>query len=87
MFSCSHQSIFDRLYAREKKLYQEVRNFNVFIFAAGMGFIYAQQLRGDTHRKMAEIPIKVLCAGMSVANSSLTEFAIGSAEGYAEYVT
>ncbi|KAI9401108.1 hypothetical protein POPTR_001G065345v4 [Populus trichocarpa] len=25
MFSCSHQSIFDRLYAREKKLYQEVR--------------------------------------------------------------
>ncbi|KAJ6863667.1 hypothetical protein NC652_040269 [Populus alba x Populus x berolinensis] len=25
MFSCSHQSTFDRLYAREKKLYQEVR--------------------------------------------------------------
>ncbi|KAI9378852.1 hypothetical protein POPTR_018G147749v4 [Populus trichocarpa] len=39
-----------------------------------------------TTEKMAEIPIKVLCAGMSVANSSLTEFAIGSAEGYAEYV-
>jgi len=32
-----------------------------------------------TTEKMAEIPIKVLCAGMSVANSSLTEFAIGSA--------
>jgi hypothetical protein len=29
---------------------------------------------------MAEIAIKVLCAGMSVAMSSLTEFAIGSAE-------
>ena len=39
-----------------------------------------------TTEKMAEIPIKVLCAGMSVANSSLTEFAIGSAEGYAEHV-
>uniref|UniRef100_B9IN90 DUF632 domain-containing protein n=1 Tax=Populus trichocarpa TaxID=3694 RepID=B9IN90_POPTR len=86
MFSCSHQSIFDRLYAREKKLYQEVRNFKVLIFAAGMGFIYAQQLGGDPHRRMAEIALKVLRAGMSVANSSLTEFAIGSAKGYAEYV-
>ena len=35
---------------------------------------------------MAEIALKVLRAGMSVANSSLTEFAIGSAKGYAEYV-
>ncbi|GAB4838268.1 hypothetical protein Ancab_027797 [Ancistrocladus abbreviatus] len=34
--------------------------------------------------KMAEVAIRVLCAGMSVAMSSLTEFAIGSAEGYAE---
>jgi hypothetical protein len=34
-----------------------------------------------TTEKMAEITIKlVLCAGMSVAMSSLTEFAIGSAE-------
>ena len=33
-----------------------------------------------TTEKMAEIAIKVLCAGMSVAMSSLTEFAIGSAE-------
>ena len=29
-----------------------------------------------TTEKMAEIAIKVLCAGMSVAMSSLTEFAI-----------
>jgi hypothetical protein len=29
---------------------------------------------------MAEIAIKVLCAGMSVAMRSLTDFAIGSAE-------
>ncbi|KAJ6331761.1 hypothetical protein OIU76_010193 [Salix suchowensis] len=90
-------------------------------FAAGMGSIYAQQLRDDPHRvpvsskrfgagfsaesgrsmelmevsevedvmsteKMAEVAIKVLCAGMSVAMSSLTEFAIGSAEGYVELV-
>ena len=33
-----------------------------------------------TTEKMAEIAIKVLCAGMSVALSSLTEFAIGSEE-------
>jgi hypothetical protein len=33
-----------------------------------------------TTEKMAEIAIKVLCAGMSVAMRSLTDFAIGSAE-------
>ncbi|KAF7838013.1 nitrate regulatory gene2 protein-like [Senna tora] len=36
--------------------------------------------------KMAEVAIKVLCAGMSVAMSSLAEFAIDSAEGYDEVV-
>ncbi|XP_075672793.1 uncharacterized protein LOC142642323 [Castanea sativa] len=90
-------------------------------FAAGMGSLYAQQLREDSRRtpvgskrfgaglsedsggnmemvevgqvdeamnaeKMAEVAIKVLCAGMSVAMSSLTEFASCSAEGYAELV-
>ncbi|CBI40119.3 unnamed protein product, partial [Vitis vinifera] len=39
-----------------------------------------------TAEKMAEVAIRVLCAGMSVAMSSLTEFAIGSAEGYANLV-
>ncbi|KAM1499990.1 hypothetical protein ACFX15_022125 [Malus domestica] len=90
-------------------------------FAAGMGSLYAQQLREDSHRvrvgsrrfgggsaeefsggmemveageveqvmtadKMAEVAIRVLCAGMSVTMSSLTEFAFASAEGYAELV-
>lgn len=88
-------------------------------FAAGVGSLYAQQLREDSRRapggskrfgggsggslevvevggvveeevmtaeKMAEVAIRVLCAGMSVAMSSLTEFAIGSAEGYANLV-
>lgn len=90
-------------------------------FAAGMGSLYAQQLRDDSHRvpvgskrfgsglsdesggnmevvevgqvedvmtteKLAEVAIKVLCAGMSVAMTSLTEFAIGSANGYTELV-
>lgn len=87
-------------------------------FAAGMGSLYAQQLREDsrhipvgskrfsaeesggnmevvevgqveevmTAEKMAEVAIRVLCAGMSVAMSSLTEFAISSVEGYAELV-
>lgn len=81
--------------------------------AAGMGSLYAQQLKDDNHRiqigskrfsdvspgkldlvevhqvddvmtaeKVAEVAIKVLCAGMSVAMSSLSEFAAGSAEGY-----
>lgn len=89
-------------------------------FAAGMGSIYAQQLKEDrraqaqnqsggsqrfedlggsmevvemgqveevmTPEKMAEVAVRVLCAGMSVAMSSLTEFAMSSAEGYAELV-
>ncbi|KAI4335385.1 hypothetical protein L6164_014031 [Bauhinia variegata] len=82
-------------------------------FAAGMGSLYAQQLREDSRRnqvgskdysgsmemveagqveevmtpeKMADVAIKVLCAGMSVAMTSLTEFAIDSAEGYGEIV-
>lgn len=39
-----------------------------------------------TAEKVADIAIRVLCAGMSVAMSSLSEFAISSAEGYAELV-
>ncbi|CAI9099192.1 OLC1v1035977C1 [Oldenlandia corymbosa var. corymbosa] len=85
-------------------------------FSAGVGSLYAQQLREDSRRtsggsrrfrgesignmemvevgqleeefmsaeKMAEVAIRVLCAGMSVAVSSLTEFALSSAEGYAD---
>ncbi|KAL5158309.1 Nitrate regulatory gene2 protein [Glycine soja] len=82
-------------------------------FAAGMGSLYAHQLREDSSRisfgskqsngnmemvevgeveevmapeKLAEVAIKVLCAGMSVAISSLAEFALDSAEGYNEVV-
>ena len=96
-------------------------------FAAGVGSLYAQQLKEDSRRtpigskrfgghfpvesggdmavvevgqlqeegeeeevitaeKMADVAIRVLCAGMSVAVSSLTEFAIGSAEAYADLV-
>ena len=36
--------------------------------------------------KLAEVAIKVLCAGMSVAISSLAEFALDSSEGYNEVV-
>ncbi|KAK4265520.1 hypothetical protein QN277_026566 [Acacia crassicarpa] len=39
-----------------------------------------------TPEKMAEVAIKVLCAGMSVAISSLAEFAFESAERYDELV-
>lgn len=90
-------------------------------FAAGMGSLYAQQLRDDSHRvplgskrfgsgisdecgenmeivevgqveevmtteKLAEVAIRVVCAGMSVAMSSLTEFSVSSADGYTELV-
>ncbi|KAF8400193.1 hypothetical protein HHK36_013489 [Tetracentron sinense] len=37
-----------------------------------------------TAEKTAEVAIRVLCAGMSVAVSSLTEFAVSSAEGYTD---
>lgn len=40
-----------------------------------------------TAEKMADVAIRVLCAGMSVAVSSLTEFSIGCANGYAELVS
>lgn len=91
-------------------------------FAAGMGSLYAQQLRDDSHRvpigskrygagisdeyggnmeivevgeveevmtteKLAEVAIRVVCAGMSVAISSLTEFSISSADGYTELIS
>ncbi|KAK6944607.1 protein of unknown function DUF630 [Dillenia turbinata] len=93
-------------------------------FAAGVGSLYAQQLREDSRRtpgsskrfgsgfsvesggnmeiveagqveeevmmsaeKMAEVAIKVVCAGMSVAMSSLSEFSIASADRYAEIVS
>ncbi|XP_073137860.1 uncharacterized protein [Henckelia pumila] len=39
-----------------------------------------------TAEKMAEVAIRVVCAGMSVSVSSLTEFAVSSAEGYADLV-
>ncbi|CAM8925601.1 unnamed protein product [Rhodiola kirilowii] len=87
-------------------------------FAAGVGSIYAQQMREESRRmssgsrrfphssggmlevgfvededdvfmnpqKMAEFSMKVLCAGMSVAVSSLKEFAVSSSEGYAALV-
>ncbi|PIA43869.1 hypothetical protein AQUCO_01800128v1 [Aquilegia coerulea] len=91
-------------------------------FAAGMGSLYAQQLREDSRRtpagskrfggvgftpesgksmevvevgeveevmtpeKTAEVAIRVLCAGMSVSISSLTEYSISSAEGYNDLV-
>ncbi|CAI0427816.1 unnamed protein product [Linum tenue] len=37
-----------------------------------------------TVEKMAEIGMRVLCAGMSITISSLTEFGNGAAEGYAQ---
>ncbi|XP_039028049.1 protein ROLLING AND ERECT LEAF 2-like [Hibiscus syriacus] len=81
-------------------------------FAAGMGSLYAQQLREEsrvgskrfasgenmelinideveeamTVEKQSDVSVRVLCAGMCVAMSSLSEFAIGSADGYAELI-
>ncbi|KAK9078914.1 hypothetical protein SSX86_002973 [Deinandra increscens subsp. villosa] len=40
----------------------------------------------ETAEKMGEIAIRVLCAGMSVAVSSLTDFALCSAQGYVDLV-
>ncbi|KAK3006481.1 hypothetical protein RJ639_016082 [Escallonia herrerae] len=105
------------------KCFDAIQDVPVFdgldFFAAGVGSLYARQLREDSCRsllgpkrfgggistesgrnmevvevgqweeelmtaeKMAEVAIRVLCAGMSVAVSSLIEFAAGSAEGYA----
>lgn len=45
-----------------------------------------RQEEEETAEKMAEVAIRVLCAGMSVAVSSLTEFAVCSARGYADLI-
>ncbi|KAA3485930.1 DUF632 domain-containing protein/DUF630 domain-containing protein [Gossypium australe] len=37
--------------------------------------------------KFSDVAVRVLCAGMSVAMSSLSEFAISSADGYAELIS
>ncbi|KAG1364520.1 putative nitrate regulatory gene2 protein [Cocos nucifera] len=66
------------------------------LFAAGMGSVIGAQRRSGegkedgevdggpwmTPEKVMEIAGRVLCAGLSVAVSSLTEFAVSSAEGY-----
>ncbi|EYU38760.1 hypothetical protein MIMGU_mgv1a001690mg [Erythranthe guttata] len=39
-----------------------------------------------TAEKMAEVAIRVLCAGMSVSVSALTEFAVCSAQGYKDLI-
>lgn len=39
-----------------------------------------------TAEKMAEVAIRVVCAGMSVAVSALTEFAVCSGEGYGDLI-
>ncbi|GFP89184.1 hypothetical protein PHJA_001062100 [Phtheirospermum japonicum] len=46
------------------------------------GAQYEEEEEVVTAEKMAEVAIRVLCAGMSVAVSAMTEFAVGSAEGY-----
>lgn len=51
-----------------------------------MGHFEDDSINIMSAEKMAEVAIKVLCAGMSVAISSLAEFAVGSAEGYAELI-
>ncbi|KAG6705817.1 hypothetical protein I3842_07G197900 [Carya illinoinensis] len=57
-------------------------------FDGNMKMVEAGQVEEGvkTAEKMAEVAIRVLCAGMSVATSSLTEFAFSSAEGYAVLV-
>ncbi|KAB2050231.1 hypothetical protein ES319_A13G232000v1 [Gossypium barbadense] len=40
-----------------------------------------------TTEKFSDVAVRVLCAGMSVAMSSLSEFAISSADGYAELIS
>nr|XP_043625149.1 protein ALTERED PHOSPHATE STARVATION RESPONSE 1-like [Erigeron canadensis] len=55
--------------------------------SSGMEMVESgRQDEEETVEKMAEVAIRVLCAGMSVAVSSLTEFALSSAQGYADLI-
>ncbi|KAA8535751.1 hypothetical protein F0562_030747 [Nyssa sinensis] len=56
--------------------------------SGNMEVVEVGQLEKDmmTEEKMAEVAIRILWAGLSSALNSLTEFAIASAEGYADLV-
>ncbi|KAM0017770.1 hypothetical protein Hdeb2414_s0027g00691751 [Helianthus debilis subsp. tardiflorus] len=53
---------------------------------SGMEMVESGRQDEETAEKMEEVAIRVLCAGMSVAVSSLTEFAVCSAQGYADLI-
>ncbi|KAA8521503.1 hypothetical protein F0562_012187 [Nyssa sinensis] len=57
-------------------------------YGGNMEVVEVGQLKKDvmTEEKMAEVAIRILWAGLLAALSSLTEFAIASAEGYADLV-
>ncbi|XP_023757641.2 nitrate regulatory gene2 protein [Lactuca sativa] len=55
-------------------------------YGGGSGMEVVEVEEEETAEKMAEVAIRVLCAGMSVAVSSLTEFALGSAQGYVDLI-
>lgn len=54
----------------------------------GMEMVEVGQFEDEvmTAEKMSAVAIRVLCAGMSVAVTSLTQFSVSSAEGYADLV-
>ncbi|KAI3803174.1 hypothetical protein L1987_31323 [Smallanthus sonchifolius] len=53
---------------------------------SGLEMVESGRQEEETAEKMGEVAIRVLCAGMSVAVSSLTEFALCSAQGYADLI-
>ncbi|KAL8235051.1 hypothetical protein R6Q59_021151 [Mikania micrantha] len=54
--------------------------------SSGMEVVVSGRQEEETVEKMGEVAIRVLCAGMSVAVSSLTEFSLCSAQGYADLI-
>ncbi|KAL3830121.1 hypothetical protein ACJIZ3_018923 [Penstemon smallii] len=67
-------------------------------FATGIESLYARKLKEDSRTHSGDLvvgdkevedemdDVRVLCAGMSVAVTSLTEFAVSSSEGYANLI-
>lgn len=82
-FAAGVGSVFGR---EEEAAKRSSKRFGVGISAdhEGKMALVEREEEDETSEKTAELAIRVLCAGMSVAVSSLTEFAGISAEGYAE---
>ncbi|CAN8273433.1 unnamed protein product [Cochlearia groenlandica] len=80
-FACGMDSIFSR------ELKEDTNGSRKCLRQENMELVEAENVEEDDGEKLAEIAVKVLCHGMSVAVSSMAEFAIESADEHSKLVS